>query len=99
MTKTAHPKTTATIVLAALAAGLLALIVAYTPASARTVGDAKPLRVIEVRPAEGAIGVSPFARCCPSEGHRVVAFFSEDMKPARQGPHERSWWHRMLGGG
>jgi hypothetical protein len=81
MMKTAHPKTTATIVLAALAAGLLALIVAYTPASARTVGDAKPLRVIEVRPAEGAIGVSPFARCCPSEGHRVVAFFSEDMKP------------------
>ena len=59
MTKTAHPKTTAMMVLAALAAGLLAMIVAYTPASARTVADAKPPRVIEVRPAEGAIGVSP----------------------------------------
>jgi hypothetical protein len=81
MKKTAHPKTTATMVLAALAAGLLALIVTYTPASARTVGDAKPPRVIEVRPAAGAIGVSPLDRCCPSEGHRVVAFFSEDMKP------------------
>ncbi len=82
MTKTVYPKTTATVVLAALAAGLVALVLAYTPASARTVGDAKPPRVIEVRPAEGATGVSPFARCCPSEGHKVVAFFSEDMKPS-----------------
>ncbi len=82
MTKTVYPKTTATVVLAALAAGLVALVLAYTPASARTVGDAKPPRVIEVRPAEGATGVSSFARCCPSEGHKVVAFFSEDMKPS-----------------
>ncbi len=82
MTKTVYPKTTATVVLAALAAGLVALVLAYTPASARTVGDAKPPRVIEVRPAEGATGVSPIARCCPSEGHKVVAFFSEDMKPS-----------------
>ncbi len=82
MTKTIYPKTMATVVLAALAAGLVALVLAYTPASARTVGDAKPPRVIEVRPAEGATGVSPFARCCPSEGHKVVAFFSEDMKPS-----------------
>ncbi len=82
MTKTVYPKTTATVVLAALAAGLVALVLAYTPASARTVGDAKPPRVIEVRPAEGATGVSPIAHCCPSEGHKVVAFFSEDMKPS-----------------
>ncbi len=81
MTKATAPKTTATVVLAALAAGLVALVLAYTPASARTVGDAKPPRVIEVRPSEGATGVSPIARCCPSEGHKVVAFFSEDMKP------------------
>lgn len=81
MIKTVYPKTTATVVLAALAAGLVALVLAYTPASARTVGDDKPPRVIEVRPAEGATGVSPIARCCPSEGHKVVAFFSEDMKP------------------
>ncbi len=81
MTTTAHPKTMATVVLAALAAGLAALLVAYTPASALTVDDAKPPRVIEVRPAEDATSVSPFARCCPTEGHKVVAFFSEDMKP------------------
>ena len=64
-----------------MAAGVVALVLAYAPASAQTVGDAKPPRVTEVKPAEGATGVSPFARCCPSEGHKVVAFFSEDMKP------------------
>jgi hypothetical protein len=37
-------------------------------------------RVVDVRPAEGATGVSPTSGPY-SEGHRVVAFFSEDMRP------------------
>jgi hypothetical protein len=54
----------------------------HTPTLAHsTAADTRHPRVIEVKPAEGATGVSPFDRCCPSEGHRVVAFFSEDMKP------------------
>jgi hypothetical protein len=80
MRNTAHP-TTSAMVFAALAAGLAALVMAYAPASAQTVGDDKPPRVTEVKPAEDATGVSPIARCCPSEGRKVVAFFSEDMKP------------------
>jgi hypothetical protein len=68
---------------AALAAALASVLVAYTPvlAQSSTVADTKHPRVIEVRPAEGATGVSPFDPCCPSESHRVVAFFSEDMRP------------------
>ena len=67
---------------AALATALVSVLVAYTPALAQsTVADTKHPRVIEVRPAEGATGVSPFDPCCPSESHRVVAFFSEDMRP------------------
>jgi Bacterial Ig-like domain len=73
--------------LASMALGLLissavALVVSpYAPALAQsTVADTKHPRVIEVRPAEGATGVSPTSGEF-SEGHKVVAFFSEDMKP------------------
>ena len=67
--------------MAALAAVLASVLVAYTPVLAQsTVADTKPPRVIEVRPAEGATGVSPTSGEF-SEGHKVVAFFSEDMKP------------------
>jgi len=67
----------------ALVATLVSVLtLSYTSALAQsTVVDTKHPRVIEVRPAEGATGVSPFDPCCPSESHRVVAFFSEDMKP------------------
>lgn len=69
-----------TVMLAAtLAAALASVLVAYTPASAQST-DTKPPRVIEVRPASGATGVSPTSGTF-SEGHKVVAFFSEDMKP------------------
>ena len=72
----------AVMITAALAATLVSvLILSYTSAFAQSTGsDTKHPRVIEVRPAEGATGVSPFDPCCPSESHRVVAFFSEDMK-------------------
>lgn len=81
MTQAGRLKITVTVVLAALAAGLALVVMAYTPALARsTVADTKHPRVIEVRPAEGATGVSPTSGEF-SEGHKVVAFFSEDMKP------------------
>lgn len=67
---------------AAIAAALVSvLVVAYTPALAQsTDADIRHPRVIEVRPAEGATGVSPTSGEF-SEGHKVVAYFSEDMKP------------------
>jgi methionine-rich copper-binding protein CopC len=59
---------------AALTAALVSVLVAYTPAQAQSnAADTRHPRVIHVRPAEGATGVSPT--------RRVVAFFSEDMKP------------------
>jgi hypothetical protein len=60
---------------------LLATGVALAQSSSSIAADTKHPRVIEVKPAEGATGVSPFDPCCPSESHRIVAFFSEDMKP------------------
>jgi hypothetical protein len=67
---------------AALAAALVSVLVAYTPTLAQsTVADTKHPRVMEVRPAEGATGVSPTSGEF-SEGHKVVAFFSEDMRPS-----------------
>jgi methionine-rich copper-binding protein CopC len=58
----------------ALAAALVSVLMAYTPALAQsTAADTRHPRVIEVKPAEGAKGVSPT--------RRVVAFFSEDMRP------------------
>lgn len=65
---------------AALVAALASVLVAYTPALAQS-ADTKHPRVIEVRPAEGTTGVSPTSGEF-SEGHKVVAFFSEDMRPA-----------------
>ena len=67
---------------AALAAALAPALVAHTPALAQS-ADTKHPRVIEVRPAEGATGVSPTSGEF-SEGHKVVAFFSEDMKPGQE---------------
>ncbi len=65
-----------------LSSGVALGVSPYAPALAQgTAADTKPPKVIEVRPVEGATGVSPFDPCCPSESHRVVAFFSEDMKP------------------
>ena len=65
-----------------LTAALAAVLVAYTPALAQsTVADTRHPRVIEVRPAEGATGVNPTSGEF-SEGRKVVAFFSEDMKPS-----------------
>jgi hypothetical protein len=53
----------------------------YAPALVQsTAADTKHPRVIEVRPAEGATGVSPTSGEF-SEGHKVVAFFSEGMRP------------------
>jgi hypothetical protein len=65
---------------AASAVALASVLVAYTPAVAQS-ADVKHPRVIEVRPANGATGVSPTSGEF-SEGHKVVAFFSEDMKPS-----------------
>lgn len=65
---------------AALAVALASVLVAYTPAVAQS-ADTKPPRVIEVRPADGATGVNPTSGEF-SEGHKVVAVFSEDMKPS-----------------
>ncbi len=70
---------TVMLAMAALAVALASVLVAYTPAVAQS-ADTKPPRVIEVRPANGATGVSPTSGEF-SEGHKVVAFFSEDMKP------------------
>jgi len=64
---------------AALAAALASVLVAYTPALAQS-ADTKHPRVIEVRPAEGATGVSLLDPNNPYQYHRVVAFFSEDMR-------------------
>jgi Bacterial Ig-like domain len=59
---------------AAFTTALVSVLVAYTPALAQsTAADTRHPRVIDVRPAEGAKAVSPT--------RRVVAFFSEDMKP------------------
>ena len=65
----------------ALAAALVSVLLAYTPALAQsTAADTRHPRVIEVKPAEGAKGVSPTSGEF-SEGRKVVAFFSEDMRP------------------
>jgi hypothetical protein len=71
---------TVMLAMAALAVALASVLVAYTPAVAQS-ADTKPPRVIEVRPTNGATGVSPTSGEF-SEGHKVVAFFSEDMKPS-----------------
>ena len=64
-----------------LAAMASAVLLASAMALAQTTAaDTRHPRVIEVRPAEGATGVSPTSGEF-SEGHKVVAFFSEDMKP------------------
>ena len=76
------------LLLASMALGLLLIggvalsVSPYAPALAQsTAADTKPPKVIEVRPANGATGVSPTSGEF-SEGHKVVAFFSEDMKPS-----------------
>ena len=66
---------------AVLATALAAVLVAYTPVMAQsTVTDTKHPRVIEVRPAEGATGVSLVDPNNAFQYHKVVAFFSEDMR-------------------
>jgi hypothetical protein len=72
---------------AALAAALVSVLVAYTPALAQsTAADTRHPRVIDVRPAEGATDVSIKSPNNPFQYHKVVAYFSEDMR-------ERSvWW-------
>lgn len=83
MIKTAPIKTTAMVLLATLAAALVSVLVAaYTPALAQksTVADTRHPRVIDVRPAEGATGVSIVSPNNPYAYHRVVAYFSEDMR-------------------
>jgi hypothetical protein len=81
MTKAAQLKTTATVALAALAAALVSvLLAAHTPALAQksTAADTSHPRVIDVSPAEGATDVSIVVK--PYVYHRVVAYFSEDMR-------------------
>jgi hypothetical protein len=69
------------IVTAALAAAVVSGLLAYTPALAHsTVADTKHPRVIDVRPAEGATGVSILDPNNPHQYHKVVAYFSEDMR-------------------
>src|SRR5215207_4833656 len=64
---------------AALAAALVSVLVAYTPALAQsTAADTRHPRVIDVRPAEGATDVSIVEK--PYVYHRVIAYFSEDMR-------------------
>lgn len=66
---------------AALAAALASVPVANTPVLAQsTVADTRHPRVIEMRPAEGATDVSIVDSNNPYQYHKVVAFFSEDMK-------------------
>jgi hypothetical protein len=81
MKKATQLKTTATVALAALAAALVSvLLAAHTPALAQKspAADTRHPRVIDVRPAEGATDVSIVAK--PYVYHRVVAYFSEDMR-------------------
>ena len=87
MTKAAQLKTTATVALAALAAALVSVLVdAHTPALAQsTAADTRHPRIIDVRPVEGATDVSIVSRNNPYVYHRVVAYFSEDMR-------ERTVW-------
>jgi hypothetical protein len=59
---------------------LVVLLATGVVLSQSTAADTKHPRVIEVKPSEGATGVSPTSGEF-SEGHKVVAFFSEDMKP------------------
>jgi Bacterial Ig-like domain len=77
------------LVLASMALGLLlgsgvALAVSpYTPALAQsTAAENEHPRVIEVKPAEGATGVSLVGPSNPFVFHRVAAVFSEDMRPS-----------------
>jgi Bacterial Ig-like domain len=66
---------------AALAAALVLVLVANTPALAQsTAADTRHPRVIDVRPAEGATDVSIVDSNNPYQYHKVVAFFSEDMR-------------------
>jgi len=65
---------------AALAAALVSVLVAYTPALAQSTADTRQPRVIDVRPAEGATDVSIVDPNNPYQYHKVVAFFSEDMR-------------------
>ena len=67
---------------AALATALASVLVAtHTPALAQsTVADTRHPRVIDVRPAEGATGVSIVSSNNPYAYHKVVAFFSKDMR-------------------
>jgi len=80
MTKATQLKTTATVALAALAAALVSvLLAAHTPALAQSpAADTRHPRVIDVRPAEGATDVSIVEK--PYVYHRVIAYFSEDMR-------------------
>src|SRR5215207_6209298 len=80
MTKAAQLKATATVALAALAAALVSvLLAAHTPALAQSpAADTRHPRVIDVRPAEGATDVSIVEK--PYVYHRVIAYFSEDMR-------------------
>jgi hypothetical protein len=64
-----------------LTAALASVLVAYTPVMAQsTVTDTKHPRVIEVRPAEGATGVSLVDPNNPFQYSKVVAYFSEEMR-------------------
>ena len=64
-----------------LTAALAAVLVAFTPALAQsTVADTRHPRVIEVRPAEGATDVGIVDSNNPYQYHKVIAFFSEDMR-------------------
>jgi hypothetical protein len=81
-TKAAYLKTTTMIVLAALAIALVSVLWAYTPALAQssTVTDTRNPKVIAVRPPDGATDVSIVSPNNPHAYHKVVAFFSEDMR-------------------
>lgn len=81
-TNAAYLKTTAMVVLAAIAIALVSVLLAYTPALAQsvTVADAGNPRVIDVRPPDGATDVSIVSPNNPHAYHKVVAFFSEDMR-------------------
>jgi hypothetical protein len=87
MTKADQLKTTATVALAAFAAALVSVLVAaHTPALAQsTAADTRHPRVTDVRPVEGATDVSILSPSNPYAYHRVVAYFSEDMR-------ERTVW-------
>src|SRR5215203_296589 len=66
---------------AAVAAALVSVLVAYTPALAQsTAADTRHPRVIDVRPAEGATDVRIVDPNNPYQYHKVVASFYEDMR-------------------